>query len=272
MISDITLGQFYPVLSFVHKLDAQIKIILTLLFMISVFFIKGFVGFLIILIFLILTVKCSNIPFKFLIKGIKPILFFVIFTVILNLFMTGGEKAFTFIIWDVTYEGIFTSLFMALRIIFLVIGSSLLTYTTSPIMLTDGIEKLLKPFVKIGVPAYELAMMMSIALRFIPTLIEETDKIIKAQKARGSDFESGGLIKRGKAVIPVLVPLFISAFRRADELAVAMESRCYNGGVNRTRLRTSKPGIRDLYASLIFILFMGVAIYIGYTPFEFKGF
>ena len=186
--------------------------------------------------------------------------------------MTGGEKAFTFIIWDVTYEGIFTSVFMALRIIFLVVGSSLLTYTTSPIMLTDGIEKLLKPFVKIGVPAYELAMMMSIALRFIPTLIEETDKIIKAQKARGSDFESGGLIKRGKAVIPVLVPLFISAFRRADELAVAMESRCYNGGVNRTRLRNSRPGIRDLYAFVVFVLFMGIAIYIGYTPFEFKGF
>ena len=272
MITDITLGQYYPVSSFVHNLDAQIKLMLTLLFMIAVFFVKGFVGFLVIFVFLVVTVLFSKIPFKFIIKGIKPILFFVIFTMILNIFMTGGEKAFTFIIWDVSYEGIFASLYMALRIVFLVVGSSLLTYTTSPIMLTDGIEKLLKPFSKIGLPAHELAMMMSIALRFIPTLIDETDKIIKAQKARGSDFESGGLIKRGKAIIPILVPLFISAFRRADDLAVAMEARCYNGGENRTRLRQSKPGIKDLYAFVIFLCFMGLAIYIGYTPFEFKGF
>lgn len=272
MLSDITLGQYYPVTSFVHKMDAQIKIILTLLYMIAVFFVRGFIGFGIMTLFIILIIKASKVPFKFLFKGIKPIFIFIVFTVILNMFMTGGEKAFTFIIWDVTYEGIYTSLFMALRIIFLVIGSSFLTYTTSPIMLTDGIEKLLKPFVKVGVPAYELAMMMSIALRFIPTLIEETDKIIKAQKARGSDFESGGLIKRGKAIIPILVPLFISAFRRADELAIAMEARCYNGGINRTRLRISKPGLNDLYGTLIFILFCSSAIIIGYTAFEFRGF
>ncbi len=272
MITEITLGQFYPVDSFVHKMDAEIKIILTLLFMIAIFFVKGFIGIAVVFLFLIIAIKSSKVPFLFLIKGIKPILFFVIFTVILNMFMTDGEKAFTFIIWDITYEGIFTSFFMALRIIFLVIGSSLLTYTTSPIMLTDGIEKLLKPFVKIGVPAYELAMMMSIALRFIPTLIEETDKIIKAQKARGADFETGSLIKRGKAIIPILVPLFVSAFRRADELAVAMESRCYNGGINRTRLRESKPGKRDVYAIIIFLLFMSLAIAVGYTVYEFKGF
>ncbi|MBE7020297.1 MAG: energy-coupling factor transporter transmembrane protein EcfT [Ruminococcaceae bacterium] len=272
MISDITLGQFYPVDSFIHKLDAEIKIILTLLFMVAIFFVQGYIGFTIIFIYILITVKASKIPFLFLIKGIKPILFFIVFTVILNMFMTDGEKAFTFIIWDVTYEGIFASVFMALRIIFLVIGSSLLTYTTSPIMLTDGIEKLLKPFVKIGVPAYELAMMMSIALRFIPTLIEETDKIIKAQKARGSDFETGGLIKRGKAIIPILVPLFVSAFRRADELAMAMEARCYNGGVSRTRLRESRPGVYDVYAVIIFALFMSLSIAIGYTNYEFKGF
>ena len=260
MITDITLGQYYPVSSFVHKLDALTKILVTLIFMVTIFFVKGFLGFGIILLFLIVTVKASKVPFMFLLKGLKPILFFVVLTSLLNLFMTTGEKAFTFIIWDITYEGIYMSVFMALRIIFLMIGSSLLTYTTSPIMLTDGIEKMLKPFVKLGVPAYEIAMMMSIALRFIPTLIEETDKIIKAQKARGSDFETGGLIKRGKAVIPVLVPLFVSAFRRADELAIAMESRCYNGGVNRTRLRSSKPGIKDLYALLIFSLFMALAI------------
>ena len=272
MIADITLGQYYPVTSFVHKMDAQIKILITLIFMIIVFLVKGFVGFAVIALFLFVVLKASKIPFKFLIKGVKPILVFVIFTVVLNMFMTGGTKAFTFIIWDVTYEGIFASLFMALRIVFLVIGSSFLTYTTSPIMLTDGIEKLLKPFVKIGVPAYEIAMMMSIALRFIPTLVEETDKIIKAQKARGSDFESGGLIKRGKAIIPVLVPLFVSAFRRADELAIAMESRCYNGGVNRTRLRVSKPGKRDCYGILVFALFCFTAVFIGYSGLEIRGF
>lgn len=272
MLADITLGQYYPVNSFVHKMDAQIKILITLLFMIAVFLVKGFIGFAVLSLFLIIAVKASKIPFRFIIKGVKPILIFVIFTVILNMFMTGGTKAFTFIIWDVTYEGIFASVFMALRIIFLVIGSSFLTYTTSPIMLTDGIEKLLKPFVKIGVPAYELAMMMSIALRFIPTLIEETDKIIKAQKARGSDFESGGLIKRGKAIIPILVPLFISAFRRADELAVAMEARCYNGGINRTRLRVTKPGIIDLYGFCVFFIMCAGAIIIGYTGLEIRGF
>lgn len=272
MLTDITLGQYYPVESFIHKMDAQIKILITLLFMVAVFLVKGFIGFSVLLLFLLLVIKVSKIPFKFIIKGVKPILVFVIFTVILNMFMTGGTKAFTFIIWDVTYEGIFASMFMALRIVFLVIGSSFLTYTTSPIMLTDGIEKLLKPFVKIGVPAYELAMMMSIALRFIPTLIEETDKIIKAQKARGSDFETGSLIKRGKAIIPILVPLFISAFRRADELAVAMEARCYNGGINRTRLRVTKPGKADFYGFTIFIVFCLTAVVIGYTGFEIRGF
>lgn len=272
MLTDITLGQYYPVESFIHKMDAQIKILITLLFMVAVFLVKGFIGFSILLLFLLIVIKVSKIPFKFIIKGVKPILVFVIFTVILNMFMTGGTKAFTFIIWDVTYEGIFASVFMALRIVFLVIGSSFLTYTTSPIMLTDGIEKLLKPFVKIGVPAYELAMMMSIALRFIPTLIEETDKIIKAQKARGSDFETGSLIKRGKAIIPILVPLFISAFRRADELAVAMEARCYNGGINRTRLRVTKPGKRDFCGFAVFILFCLSAVIIGYTGFEIRGF
>ena len=272
MITDITLGQYYPVESFIHKMDAKIKIILTLLYMVTVFLIRGYVGFLVLAICSLIIVFASKIPVKFLIKGVKPILVFVLFTVVLNMFMTGGTKAFTFIIWDVTYEGIFASLFMALRIIFLVIGSSFLTYTTSPIMLTDGIEKLLKPFEKLGVPTYELAMMMSIALRFIPTLIEETDKIIKAQKARGSDFESGSIIKRGKALIPILVPLFVSAFRRADELAVAMESRCYNGGKGRTRLRESKPTMIDLYGSFVFLIFCVISVLIGYTPYDFRGF
>jgi len=272
MISDITLGQYYPGNSAIHKMDASIKIALTFLYMIAIFFIKGFIGFFIITVFLILILMLSKVPAKFVLKGIKPILVFIIFTVVLNMFMTGGRKAFTFIVWDVSSEGIFASVFMALRIIFLVTGSSFLTYTTTPIMLTDGIEKILKPFEKIGVPAYELAMMMSIALRFIPTLIEETDKIMKAQKARGSDFESGGLIKRGKALIPVLVPLFISAFRRADDLAIAMESRCYNGGINRTRLRESKLSIVDFYGSLVFILFAVLSILIGCFNLDFRGF
>ena len=194
MLSDITLGQYYPTSSPIHRMDASVKIMLTLAYMILIFFIKGFIGYAFVTAFLICVLAVSKIPWKFVFKGLKPIAVFLFFTVFLNIFMTKGEKAFTFIIWDVTYEGIYTSLFMALRIIFLVIGSTFLTYTTTPIMLTDGIEKLLKPFVKIGVPAYELAMMMSISLRFIPILIEETDKIMKAQKARGADFESGGII------------------------------------------------------------------------------
>lgn len=272
MLSDITLGQYYPSGSVIHKLDASVKILLTLVYMILVFFIKGFIGYAVITLFLGVILAVSRIPLKFILKALKPVLIFLIFTIILNMFLTGGRKAFTFIIWDVSYEGIFSSLFMAFRIILLVAGSTFLTYTTTPIMLTDGIEKLLKPFTKIGVPAYELAMMMSIALRFIPTLIEETDKIMKAQKARGADFESGGLIKRGKALIPVLVPLFISAFRRADDLAVAMEARCYNGGEKRTRLNETKPSFKDIVAVFVFILFFILAFLPVFLGFEITGF
>lgn len=267
MLSDITLGQYYPASSPVHRMDAAVKILLTLVYLIAIFFVQGFIGYGIIAVFLILLLLVSKIPPKFILKGLKPIIIFVLFTVILNLFMTKGTKAFTFIIWDVTYEGIYNSLFMALRIIFLVIGSTFLTYTTTPIKLTDGIEKILKPFTKIGLPAYEIAMMMSIALRFIPILIDETDKITKAQKARGADLESGGIIKRGKALIPVLVPLFISAFRRADELAVAMEARCYNGSGKRTRMNVSKPSVTDFWCSLVFVLFFAAAIVLGYKRF-----
>ena len=272
MLSDITLGQYYPTSSPIHRMDAAVKIMLTLCYMILIFFVEGFIGYAFVTLFLILLLKISKIPAGYILKGLKPIAFFLVFTVILNMFMTKGTKAFTFIIWDVSYEGIFTSLFMALRIIFLVAGTTFLTYTTTPIMLTDGIEKLLKPFVKIGVPAYELAMMMSISLRFIPILIEETEKIIKAQKARGADLESGGLIKRAKALIPILVPLFISAFRRADELAVAMESRCYNGSGNRTRLKETKPSAIDLSAACVFILFFALALIPGIFNFDIRGF
>ena len=272
MLADITLGQYYPTESPIHKMDAAVKIMLTLAYMILIFFIKGFVGFLVVGIFLAFILVLSRIPVSFVFKGLKPIFVFLMLTVILNMFFTGGRKAFTFLWWDVTYEGIFNSAFMGIRIIFLVIGSTFLTYTTTPIMLTDGIERILKPFVKVGVPAYELAMMMSISLRFIPTLIDETDKIMKAQKARGADFESGSIIKRGKALIPVLVPLFVSAFRRADELAVAMESRCYNGGSNRTRLNETKPSMLDFYATLIFVLFFIAAFVPAILNFEIRGF
>ena len=224
MLKDITLGQYYPADSVVHKLDSRTKILITLLYMVMIFVVDGFIGFGVLLLFNIFLLFLSKIPAKFIFKGLKPILFFVVFTVILNMFMTDGKVAFRFIFWDVTYEGIFTAVFMALRIIFLVIGTSFLTYTTSPITLTDGIERLLSPFQRIGVPAHELAMMMSIALRFIPTLIEETDKIMKAQKARGADFETGSLIKRGKNLVPILVPLFISAFRRAEDLEIGRAS------------------------------------------------
>ncbi|MBQ4110464.1 MAG: energy-coupling factor transporter transmembrane protein EcfT [Clostridia bacterium] len=272
MLKDITLGQYYPSESIIHKLDSRIKIIITLLYMVLVFLIKGFVGFALLGIFIVVLLKLSKIPAKFLLKGLKPLLFFIIFTVIINMFLTGGTRAFTFIIWDVTYEGIFTAIFMALRLIFLVAGSSFLTYTTSPIMLTDGMESLLKPFGKIGLPYHELSMMMSIALRFIPTLIEETDKIMMAQKARGADFEDGNIIQKGKALIPILVPLFISAFRRADDLATAMEARCYSGGSNRTKLKELHLGKKDFIALTIFVVFSVFVVLIGILNLEIRGF
>lgn len=272
MLNDITIGQYYPGSSPLHRMDAAVKLFLTLIYMILIFFVDGFIGFAVLSMFFVTLLCVSKIPVRYVLKGLKPIAFFLVFTMILNMFMIKGEKAFTFIIWDVSYEGIFTAIFMSLRIIFLVAGSTFLTYTTTPIMLTDGIEKLLKPFSKLGLPSYEIAMMMSIALRFIPILIEETDKIMKAQKARGADFESGGLIKRGKALIPVLIPLFISAFRRADELAVAMEARCYNGSGKRTRLKESKLSVTDLKCSVVFILFTVLALLPGILNFDIRGF
>lgn len=272
MLKDITLGQYYPADSVVHKLDSRTKILITLLYMVMIFVVDGFIGFGVLLLFNIFLLFLSKIPAKFIFKGLKPILFFVIFTVILNMFMTNGKVAFRFLFWDVTYEGIFTAVFMALRIIFLVIGTSFLTYTTSPITLTDGMERLLSPFRKIGVPAHELAMMMSIALRFIPTLIEETDKIMKAQKARGADFETGSLIQRGKNLVPILVPLFISAFRRAEDLATAMEARCYNGGENRTRLKELKYTKLDAYAWAVMLLLFVLILVIRIIGFDIRGF
>lgn len=272
MLRDITLGQYYPADSPVHKLDSRTKILITLLYMVMIFVVDGFVGFGILLLFNVFLLYLSKIPPKFIFKGLKPILFFVIFTVVLNMFMTDGRVAFRLFFWDVTYEGIFTAIFMALRIIFLVIGTSFLTYTTSPITLTDGIERLLSPFRRIGVPAHELAMMMSIALRFIPTLIEETDKIMKAQKARGADFETGSLIKRGKSLVPILVPLFISAFRRAEELATAMEARCYNGGEHRTRLKELRYTKLDAYAWIFMLILFALILTVRIMGWDIRGF
>ena len=254
MLTDITLGQFFPANSPIHSLDPRIKIILTLVFIIAIFFVESLWGFLAVGIYVAIAVLLSTIKFRVVIKGIKPILFLVIFTGLINLFMTDGKVIalggipLKIGFLKITFEGVHSAVVMSLRLVFLVMGTSILTLTTSPIILTDGVEKLLSPFSKIGVPAHELAMMMTIALRFIPTLLEETDKIMKAQMARGADFESGNILNRAKALIPILVPLFISSFRRADELAVAMECRCYRGGKGRTRLHQLKTGSNDWFA------------------------
>ena len=258
MLKDITLGQYYPVKSPVHSLDARVKILLSIAFMVAVFCVKGAVSYVVLAVFTAAIIKLSNIPFRFMLKGIKPIMFFIVFTAVLNVFLTSGTPIWQFGFLKITREGLYYAAFMVVRIVFLVLGTSLLTYTTSPIQLTDGLEALLRPFSKIGLPSHELAMMMSIALRFIPTLLEETDKIMKAQTARGADFESGNIVNRAKALIPLLVPLFISAFRRADELATAMECRCYHGGNNRTKLHEPKLCKKDLYAVLVFVVFVVV--------------
>ena len=256
MIRDITLGQYYPADSFLHKLDPRMKIIAVLLFITALFIASNFVSFLFAAVYLGLCVLLSKVPLRYILRGMKPIFFIIFLTFLINLFMTKGQIMVSFWIFAVTKEGLYLATFMALRLLMLIIGSSLLTFTTKPIKLTDGIEKLLMPFSRIGVPAHDIAMMMSIALRFIPTLLEETDKIMKAQMARGADFESGNLMKRAKALIPLLVPLFISALRRADELAIAMEARCYRGGENRTRMHELKYTFRDGIAIGVTLLLM----------------
>ncbi len=245
MLKDITLGQFFPGTSLAHRLDPRSKIIITVVYIVGLFCAESFVSYGLMAALLVTGVKVSGVAPKALVKGLKPVLFIICFTAVLNLFYTPGEILAQFWVFKITKEGIFTAFFMALRISMLIMGTFLLTYTTSPIALTDGLESLLGPLKKMKVPVHELSMMMSIALRFIPTLIEETDKIMSAQKARGADFESGSLLDRAKALVPILVPLFISAFRRADELAVAMECRCYHGGEGRTKLHVLRYHARD---------------------------
>ncbi|MBQ4580709.1 MAG: energy-coupling factor transporter transmembrane protein EcfT [Clostridia bacterium] len=263
MMKNITMGQYYPVDSWVHRLDPRTKILLTVAMIVAVFLVKTMVGYALILGFVYLVSKLSSIPFKMLMKGVKPLRFILILTFLLNLFFNNGETLL--INWGflkISYEGLSTAVHYSLRLVFLVLGTSLMTLTTSPIALSDGIEMLLSPLKKIHFPAHELAMMMSIALRFIPTLMEEADKIMKAQMARGADFESGNLLARAKAMVPLLVPLFVSAFRRAGDLAMAMESRCYHGGENRTRMRVLKITKNDWYAAL------GVAVLIALVLLE----
>ena len=262
MFKNLTIGQHYPVDSPIHNLDPRLKIIMTFIFIISLFLIESFTGFIFVIIFLTVIITISKVPVKFVIKGLRPILFIILITFIINLLMTPGRVIYTIGVIKITEEGLRQAGFMAVRLTLLIMGTSMLTLTTSPIILTDGIESLLKPFKRFGLPAHELAMMMTIALRFIPTLMEETEKIMKAQKSRGADFESGNIMSRARNLVPLLVPLFISAFRRADELAMAMEARCYRGGENRTRMRQMKISKGDYAAAFVFTVYFAAVLII----------
>ncbi|MBR2521081.1 MAG: energy-coupling factor transporter transmembrane protein EcfT [Oscillospiraceae bacterium] len=266
MLKDITLGQYFPGDTAIHRLDPRVKIVLTVEYIVLLFLAKWFFSYGLILLFLVCSAITAHIGAKTLMSGFKPLIIIIIVTAVLNILYTPGEPLVSFWKISITKEGISTAFFMVLRILLLVCGTFLLTYTTSPIRLTDGMESLLKPLKKIKVPVHELAMMMSIALRFIPTLIEETDKIISAQKARGADFTSGNIIRRAKALVPILVPLFVSAFRRADELATAMECRCYNNGENRTKLNVLVVKRAD-YAAIA----VGVVLLAGTLIFRHYG-
>lgn len=260
MLRDITLGQYFPGESRIHRLDPRVKILGTFLYIITLFLVRDFWGFGIAIAFLALVILLSKVPMRFIMKGLKPVFIIIVFTITVNMFMTKGTELVSLWIFTITREGLYNAGFMGLRLVLLIIGSSLLTLTTKPISLTDGIERLLSPFRRIGVPAHELAMMMTIALRFIPTLLEETDKIMKAQMARGADFESGNLLQRSKSLIPLLVPLFVSAFRIAQDLAMAMEARCYRGGEFRTRMNAMVLKKADAAASFILLVFLAAVV------------
>ena len=256
MLKDITIGQYFPGNSIVHRLDARFKIAITAIFIIMIFTADGFASLFVSVGFFIIAFLASKLSAKLILRSMKPIVPIIIFTSVLNIFFIDGVPVFSILGLDITDEGLITSGYMIIRLIALICGSSLLTNTTSPIVLTDAIEQILKPLAKIGFPAHELAMMMTIALRFIPTLIEESDKIMSAQKARGADLDSGTLVQRAKALIPILIPLFVSSFRRAEELALAMECRCYHGGEGRTKLKTMVSGGKDYTALGISLLFL----------------
>lgn len=261
MLKDITLGQFFPGHTMLHRCDPRTKILLVAAIIAALFICDTLIPYLILTVFIFGLVLSANLKLKMVLRGIKPILFIIIFTAVLNLFTTGGDD----VIWragvvSITLQGVYRAVLLAVRLALLVVGASILTYTTSPIQLTDGLERMFSPLKKLHVPVHELAMVMSLALRFIPTLIEETDKIMSAQRARGADFDSGSLLQRGKALIPILVPLFVSSFRRADELATAMECRLYRGDVGRTRLHQLKFGHADAVCAVITVVFLSAAI------------
>lgn len=257
------MGQYYQTDSVIHRLDPRVKLVTTICYIISLFIVDNLTGYAIAGLFLILVIKLSKVPFRFMIRGMKAILFLLLIAVVFNLFLTPGEVIFSYWKLKITKEGIRLALFMAIRLCFLIMGSSVMTLTTTPNNLTDGMEKLLKPLKLFKVPVHEIAMMMSIALRFIPILLEETDKIMKAQIARGADFESGNLIKKAKSLVPLLVPLFISAFRRANDLAMAMEARCYRGGDNRTKMKPLVYQKRDRLAYGTVCIYLALCIGIG---------
>ena len=269
MLKDVTFGQYYPSNSFVHKMDARIKLVLCLLYMVGIFFVTSFVGFAFITVFLLMLIGFSRVPIRSVFKSVKGIIFLLLFTVILNIFFNKGDPAngdvklvewWVFEIWD---SGLYYAAKMFLRLVYLVVGSSVLMLTTTPVDLTHAIESLLKPLRVIKFPAHELALIMSLTLSFIPSLMEETDRIIRAQKARGADFDTGGLIKRVKAFVPILIPLLVSGFRRADELANAMNSRCYEGATKRTQMRVMKLSWRDLVGTLVTLIFF-VTVFVVY--------
>lgn len=263
MLRDITLGQYYQTDSVIHRLDPRVKLTATIAFIVSLFLVKNIWGYLIAALFLACVIKISKVPFSFMVKGMRAIVFLLLLTVAFNLFLTPGEPLISIWKLTITMEGAKIAGMMAVRLTFLIIGSSVMTLTTTPNNLTDGMESLLKPLGRIRVPVHEIAMMMSIALRFIPILLEETDKIMKAQIARGADFESGNIIKKAKAMVPLLVPLFISAFRRANDLAMAMEARCYRGGEYRTKMKPLIYKKRDFLAYGVVLIYLILCILIG---------
>ena len=265
MLRDITLGQYYQADSVIHRLDPRVKLGSTILFIISLFLFDNAAGYVVAALFLALVINLSKVPFRFMVKGMKAIVFLLMITDVFNLFLTPGETLLTIWKFRITKEGVSLAVLLAIRLSFLIIGSSIMTLTTTPNQLTDGLEKMLGPLKRIKVPVHEIAMMMSIALRFIPILMEETDKIMKAQLARCADFESGNIIKRAKGLVPLLVPLFISAFRRANDLAMAMEARCYRGGEHRTKMKPLHYERRDFVAYAVVICYLATGIAAGYA-------
>ena len=263
MIRDITLGQYYPTDSVLHRLDPRVKLVGTLVYVVSLFLFQSFTGYIVATVFLVSMMILSHVPVSFMFRGLRAIFILLIFTAVLNIFLTPGRELVSFWKISITIEGLQLAGFMVLRLVYLITGSSIMTLTTTPSSLTDGLEKGLGWMKVFRIPVHEIAMMMSIALTFIPVLLEETDRIMKAQQARGADFESGNLVKRARALVPILVPLFVSAFRRANDLALAMEARCYRGGNGRTKLHPLKYATRDHIAYIVLIAYLAAIIVVG---------